>query len=75
VLTTSSTINYRNSLYAGTLAIPASDTSPKSGDPRFVNPTVSGPYGTLASGPQLRTGLARRRSQPSRPRAGDPRLR
>jgi Right handed beta helix region len=58
VLTTSSTITYLNNLYAGTLAIPSSDTSPKSGDPKFVNPTVSGPYGTAASGPQLKTALA-----------------
>jgi hypothetical protein len=58
VLTTSSTITYRNNLYAGTLTIPAGDTSPKTGDPRFVNPTVSGPYGTPTSGPQLNTALA-----------------
>jgi parallel beta-helix repeat protein len=58
VLTSSSTITYRNNLYAGTLTIPSGDTSAKTGDPRFVNPTVSGPYGTPTSGPQLRTGLA-----------------
>ena len=58
VLTTSSTITYRNNLYSGTLTIPAGDTGAKTGNPRFVNPTVSGPYGTPASGPQLTTGLA-----------------
>jgi hypothetical protein len=56
-LTTSATVTYRNNLYAGTLAIPSSDTSAKTGDPRFVNPTVSGPYGTPTSGPQLNTAL------------------
>jgi len=58
VLTTSSTITYRNNLYAGSLTIPSGDTSARTGDPKFVNPTVSGPYGTPESGPQLRTGLA-----------------
>ena len=58
VLTTSSTITYGNNLYAGTLTVPSSDTSAKTGDPKFVNPTVSGPYGTAASGPQLSTALA-----------------
>ena len=58
VLTTSATITYANNLYAGTLTIPASDTRAKTGDPKFVNPTVSGPYGTPASGPQLKTALA-----------------
>ena len=58
VLTTSGTITYRNNLYSGTLTVPAGDTSAKTGNPRFVNPTVSGPYGTPASGPQLTTGLA-----------------
>jgi hypothetical protein len=57
VLTTSSTITYRNNLYAGTLTVPPGDTSPKTGDPRFVNPSVSGPYGTPTSGPQLATAL------------------
>lgn len=58
VLTTSSTITYGNNLYAGTLTIPASDPSPKTGDPKFVNPTVSGPYGTATTGPQIATGFA-----------------
>jgi hypothetical protein len=58
VLTTSSTITYANNLYAATLTIPASDTTAKTGDPRFRNPAVSGPYGTPTSGPQLRTALA-----------------
>jgi hypothetical protein len=57
-LTTSSTITYLNNLYAGTLTIPSGDTSAKTGDPRFVNPTVTGPYGTSTSGPQLNTALA-----------------
>jgi hypothetical protein len=57
-LTTSTTITYQNNLYAGTLTIPSGDTSARTGDPKFVNPTVSGPYGTAASGPQLTTGLA-----------------
>jgi hypothetical protein len=57
VLTTSSTITYRNNLYSGTLTIPG-DSSARTGDPRFVNPSVSGPYGTPGSGPQLNTGLA-----------------
>ena len=56
-LTTSATVTYRNNLYAGTVTIPSSDTSAKTGDPRFVNPTVSGPYGTPTSGPQLNTAL------------------
>lgn len=58
VLTTSSTITYMNNLYAGTLTIPSGDTAKKTGDPKFVNPGVSGPYGTATSGPQLNTGLA-----------------
>jgi len=58
VLTTSSTITYQNNLYAGTLTIPSGDTAAKTGDPKFVNPTVSGPYGTPSSGPQLNTALA-----------------
>ena len=58
VLTTSSTITYGNNLYSGTLTIPAGDTAARTGDPRFVNPAVSGPYGTAASGPQLATGRA-----------------
>jgi hypothetical protein len=57
-LTTSSTITYQNNLYAGTLTIPSGDTSRKTGDPTFVNPSVSGPYGTPTSGPQLNTALA-----------------
>ena len=67
VLTTSSTITYGNNLYAGTLTIPPSDTTPRTGDPRFVNPTVSGPYGTPASGPQLGTGARRTPSRPAPP--------
>src|SRR5690349_5896710 len=58
VLTTSSTITYTNNLYAGTLPIPAGDTRARTGDPRCANPTVPGPYGTPASGPQLKTALA-----------------
>ncbi|WP_211268689.1 right-handed parallel beta-helix repeat-containing protein [Actinoplanes subtropicus] len=58
VLTTSSTITYGNNLYAGTLTIPSSDTTPKTGDPHFVNENVSGPYGTPTSGPQLATARA-----------------
>ncbi|MEU4245586.1 right-handed parallel beta-helix repeat-containing protein [Actinoplanes sp. NPDC026619] len=58
VLTTSSTITYQNNLYAGTLTVPATDTGAKTGDPKFVNPGVTGPYGTATSGPQLKTALA-----------------
>ncbi|GIF23462.1 hypothetical protein BJ973_004073 [Actinoplanes tereljensis] len=58
VLTASSTITYQNNLYAGTLTIPSTDTSARTGDPKFVNPGVTGPYGTAASGPQLKTALA-----------------
>ena len=50
VLTTSSTITYANNLYAGTLTNPG-DAGAKTGDPKFVNPAVSGPYGTATSGP------------------------
>jgi parallel beta-helix repeat protein len=58
VLTSSSTITYKNNLYAGTLTVPTTDTSAKKGDAKFVNAGVSGPYGTATSGPQLKTGLA-----------------
>ncbi|WP_055553871.1 hypothetical protein [Streptomyces sp. NBRC 110028] len=37
---------------------PATDAHARTGDPLFVTPDVSGPYGTPTSGPRLRTGLA-----------------
>jgi hypothetical protein len=58
VLTSSGTITYRNNLYAGALTVPAGDTGARTGDPRFADPAVSGPYGTPATGPQLATGRA-----------------
>ncbi|MFF7655356.1 right-handed parallel beta-helix repeat-containing protein [Streptomyces sp. NPDC007983] len=58
-LTTSPTITYDRNFYGGApLPVPATDAHARTGDPLFVNPAVSGPYGTPASGPRLRTGLA-----------------
>ncbi|QLH26520.1 right-handed parallel beta-helix repeat-containing protein [Streptomyces sp. Rer75] len=58
-LTTSPTITYARNFYGGApLPVPATDTQARTGDPLFVNPAVSGPYGTPTTGPQLRTGLA-----------------
>ncbi|MFE9062214.1 right-handed parallel beta-helix repeat-containing protein [Streptomyces violaceusniger] len=57
-LTTSPTIRYANNFYGGApLPVPAADTTARTGDPLFVNPAVSGPYGTADSGPRLRTAL------------------
>ncbi|WP_206311616.1 hypothetical protein [Streptomyces sp. DASNCL29] len=36
---------------------PATDPTPRTGDPLLVNPEVSGPYGTADSGPRLVTAL------------------
>ncbi|MEU4157889.1 carboxypeptidase regulatory-like domain-containing protein [Actinoplanes sp. NPDC026670] len=55
-LTTSPTIRYESNLYGGAeLAVPDSDTRPVIGAPIFVNPQVTGPFGTPATGPQLAT--------------------
>jgi len=55
-LTTSPTISYRNNLYSGAaLTVPGNDTSALVGDALFMNPGVTGPYGTPESGPQLAT--------------------
>ncbi|MEU4605882.1 carboxypeptidase regulatory-like domain-containing protein [Kribbella sp. NPDC023972] len=57
-LTTSPTITYDNNLYAGApLVVPASDRRPVLGDPLF-QATLTGPYGTEASGPRLDRALA-----------------
>ncbi|MEV6790777.1 right-handed parallel beta-helix repeat-containing protein [Streptomyces sp. NPDC051320] len=66
-LTTSPTIGYDHNFYGGAaLPVPATDTHPLTGDPEFVDPAVSGPYGTAADGPQLNTalGFAPRRGSP-----------
>jgi hypothetical protein len=53
-LTTSPTIHYETNYYGGaSLAIPADDTSPAQGDPRFLDPDVSGPFGSARTGPRL----------------------
>jgi len=53
-LTTSPTIHYGSNSYAGAvLQIPADDTSPVQGDPRFVDPDVTGPFGSARTGPRL----------------------
>jgi hypothetical protein len=52
-LTTSPTIDYESNLYGGAaLPVPGSDSRPVVGDPLFLG-TVSGPFGTAASGPRL----------------------
>lgn len=57
-LTTSSTIDYEANLYGGAaLTIPGSDSRPVVGDPKFAA-TLSGPYGTATTGPQLDRALA-----------------
>ncbi|MEU0803729.1 right-handed parallel beta-helix repeat-containing protein [Streptomyces sp. NPDC005970] len=57
-LTTSPTITYSRNFYGGaTLPVPATDTAARTGDPLFRDPAVSGPYGTAATGPQLKTAL------------------
>lgn len=57
-LTTSPTITYDHNFYGGAaLSVPATDSHPLTGDPQFADANVSGPYGTAASGPQLRTAL------------------
>jgi hypothetical protein len=57
-LTTSPTIHYDRNFYGGaSLAVPADDPSPVRGDPRFVDPDVTGPFGSARTGPRL--GLAR----------------
>ncbi|MET0909932.1 MAG: carboxypeptidase regulatory-like domain-containing protein, partial [Ilumatobacteraceae bacterium] len=53
-LTTSPTTDYENNLYSGAaLMVPADDTSALVGDAGFVAPTVTGPFGTATTGPQL----------------------
>jgi hypothetical protein len=65
-ITTSPTIDYESNLYGGAaLAIPASDTRPVGGDPLFVG-TVTGPFGTAASGPRLDQAMALRVASGSR---------
>ncbi len=55
-LTTSTTIRYDSNLYGGAaLDIPDDDRHAIAGDPLFTDPSVSGPYGTAATGPQLAT--------------------
>lgn len=57
-LTTSSTITYDTNFYGGaTLPIPSGDTHAVKGEARFAAPSVSGPYGTADTGPQLDTAL------------------
>ncbi|WP_084128343.1 cadherin-like beta sandwich domain-containing protein [Demequina sp. NBRC 110055] len=52
-LTTSPTITYDNNLYSSNLTVPDSDAAALVGDPLFSDTNVTGPYGDLASGPQL----------------------
>ncbi len=60
-LTTSPTITYSGNLYGGAvLTVPPGDTTAVVGDPRFVDAPLSGPYGTLETGPQLDTALGLR---------------
>jgi hypothetical protein len=58
-LTTSTTIRYDSNLYGGaTLDIPDDDTHAIVADPFLTDRSVSGPYGTAATGPQLATAHA-----------------
>ncbi|WP_158647370.1 carboxypeptidase regulatory-like domain-containing protein [Actinoplanes sp. ATCC 53533] len=58
-LTTSTTIRYDSNLYGGaTLDTPDDDLRAIIADPLLTNATVSGPYGTAATGPQLATAHA-----------------
>jgi len=60
-LTTSTTIRYDSNLYGGAaLDTPADDLHAVIADPLFTDPSVSGPYGTAATGPQLATAHAYR---------------
>ncbi|MGO7983274.1 hypothetical protein ACC691_36070, partial [Rhizobium johnstonii] len=53
-LTTSPTIDYDNNLYSGgALMVPTDDARALVGDAAFVAPTVTGPFGTAQTGPQL----------------------
>lgn len=55
----SSRITYDNNAYTPNLTgVPASDTRAVKADPLFANPSVTGPYGTQESGPQLDTARA-----------------
>jgi hypothetical protein len=63
VLTTSSTITYRNNLYFGsTIQVPAGDTHPLKADPRLVSPgaggngSAAGPAFSSLAGYKLATG-------------------
>ncbi|WP_063775552.1 carboxypeptidase regulatory-like domain-containing protein [Actinoplanes rectilineatus] len=56
VLTTSPTITYDANLYSDA-AVPG-DARAIVADPLFLNPAVTGPYGTAASGPELTTAHA-----------------
>lgn len=52
----SSKITYTNNYYGGTSpTIPSSETAPITGQARFVNPSVSGPFGSASTGPALAT--------------------
>jgi hypothetical protein len=65
-LTTSPTITYDNNLYGGApLPVPSSDAHAVLGDPLF-EATLTGPYGTEASGPRLNRAFA------LQPQAGSP---
>lgn len=60
-LPTGSTITYRNNYYGGNApTVPAADPSPITGEARFTDPTVTGPYGTAATGAALSTADAYR---------------
>jgi hypothetical protein len=55
-MATSSGITYQHNYYGGlSPTIPSSETAPVTGDARFANPSVAGPYGTATTGPALST--------------------
>ncbi|MCX2928210.1 right-handed parallel beta-helix repeat-containing protein [Streptomyces sp. NEAU-W12] len=61
VLSSSDTITYDTNYYGGAdLPVPAGDTNAVTGDAKFADPDVSGPYGDVTSGPRLSTALGYR---------------
>ncbi|MGN6204165.1 carboxypeptidase regulatory-like domain-containing protein [Humibacter sp.] len=56
---TGAAITYQNNYYGGAApTIPAAESHPVTGDDRFTDPGVTGPYGTASSGPALATAAA-----------------
>jgi hypothetical protein len=55
-MVTASNIAYQHNYYGGqSPTIPSSESQPITGDARFTDPTVTGPFGTAATGPELAT--------------------